>query len=482
MLLLLTYGAKIPKLRSAENKSVMDYATDEMKEKIREHVLLLRSGKIPIPQLPKPRPRASLPVPLAKPINLLQQNLPIAGSSANAAQGGQVKIPSAIQPPYMYQQMAMAQDGSMKSNMMRQLQSAQFVPQTQGTLPAFSNGLPPGPYPSQSLPRMPYPYYAGHSMPSTTPTGPQPVTRAQGWPSPPAQIPTQPPPLTEQERKRQQARASFASSLDRSTAKSPQLSQAPTAAGSRKDTRDLPSQNASSRPSSSQSEPRSNQRYAKNNNRLLKDFHAPRPSSSSALPNSYPAHQIGSTAESSFSSPPMMQQQANALPMPYPTIPMPVPVPLAPNMAQAAPMMNPLPMPPQMMPMMEMAPHSAVMIDFVGSGDMFSAHPDFQSLPANELVHELWNLVESLREDKAKVDDILARKAETESKALQQVQNAVSPFECPCCYEDMGDLYAMTACGHLRPCDNCVNKSPEFAQTCIVCKKPSSAHLRIYIN
>lgn len=115
-----------------------------------------------------------------------------------------------------------------------------------------------------------------------------------------------------------------------------------------------------------------------------------------------------------------------------------------------------------------------VSISFVGSEDMYGAHPDLRGLPANELAHELWNLSETHKEEIALLKNQLF-----EAQIKQSHHEMPSP-ECPICFEDIDECWAFE-CGHLRPCNACTKANKNWGSECLTCRKPGLAR-RIYIN
>lgn len=491
VLFLLTYGAKIPKLRSAdENKSAMDYATNALKEKIRLHVLNLRKGDIPIPELPKPclHPLHNMPPP---------QTI---ANNTNAGLGARPnKLSPSSTPHIPLQHAPLLANNSTRNNLMQQLhgslpqptQGMQMASQVQGSLPPF---YPPlyGNNSSQSMQRPPISQQMGQMTMSAALSGPNrhvnqipPLVDQDSSLAMQGHVQQQH--VSEKERKMRQSRNSIFASLEQSSSKTPDVLQT----------------------SASHVEPQSrrNDHHGRHRDdswvrggrrgtsRGGKDGKGDRrnvsekpcvPSSSDGYGN---AKFNGSYEESRGYG-----DQAKG--------------PTRQSVGEhGAPMSAPMCMPGFHGPVAAygpvgrmdeshgggsrrslLEPHGSDvrggMIEFEGSRDMYAAHPDFLALPPSALIHELWNLVESLKEDKEKVEGMLAQRTETEKKkaAAQHLQTAPRTFECPLCLDDFDYCYIMAACGHRRPCDACIKEWTLYQRQCFLCNAQSQATIRIYID
>lgn len=106
---------------------------------------------------------------------------------------------------------------------------------------------------------------------------------------------------------------------------------------------------------------------------------------------------------------------------------------------------------------------------------MFRLHPDLKGLPTVELVHELWNLVEALREEKQNTQRQLAEA--TSKKAAVDTNRAV---ECTVCFEEESEPWAFVPCGHFSPCRDCTAANQHWTRHCIICRSDATNRVRIY--
>jgi hypothetical protein len=527
--LLLTYGAQIPKLRCAAGKSVMDYATDEMKLQIRSHVLDLRAGKIEIPKLaPPPTKPHSIPRPnivpssvkhpfesIAAPSNQpnqkdilshLARHPPQQAAPSQQQNGAQLQYQMPIYPmPGMGYPPSGFLSGP-NSQLTLQMQMAQMQHQHQFQLQQQHHHQH---HHHQHQHQHQHQYQHQHQPPPKVqindPSHPLHPRNENG--------PSSHHPRQQQGHKNGQhhnkavddKRHARATQHDRK----PTKQQIPTSSPQSKDhARATLFANLGKIGGASQPGATDSMTLARSQ---ISNEISP-PSSQRPLASSNPMPSIKSFDELIHTSDHgnhHAQQQSGTLP-PFPMmIPPSAYVGLHPNvdMPPGFPMHMPL-VPPQqrlaspqpsssnsqdvplrmefnqpLSPQSHSTSHhspepfsGAQIVTFAGSEEMYGLHPDLESLPPNELAHELWNMIESLKEDHNKVVFGFEGKI-TQARTIQTSK----VNECTVCWENEVRMIAIP-CGHFIPCESCIKASPQWKDTCMVCKSHTRSLQKVFFD
>lgn len=480
--LLLTQGATLPKLRCSLNKSAMDYATNEMKLEIRDHVLQLRHGQIPIeplqalpPGLPAPiRSSSSIPKAIARPIGVSKpvpeprennRSTELRPSSqpprdAHPATAGPSSYqmhtyepPAPIQPQRAVEQLPLHRPmPASRAALLGQLNPEQhYTPAPQETAPFVPQiaepASPANPTRQALLEQLNFPGRA-----SASPSMQKQVARpAQAWKaeqSQPKQANHQSPPAHHVNQHHHSAHHQAHHNNHHNHVPTHHHTNAPHGKEVQKP---APIQ----QPAVAQGQ--------------LPVHHMP--------PNHHPhMHQLPQMPPH-MQAPPMGFHPGMMLPphmgLPPQNYDLP---PLGPHGQHRHPH-APNGASPDLRKSASSGSVNENGISFVGAEDMFRLHPDFRGLPEVELVHELWNLVEALREEKQ-----ISQRQLADANAKRSVVDTNRVIECTICFEEENEPWAFVPCGHFSPCNSCTHAHQQWARECTMCKTPASNRVRIYFS
>lgn len=531
--LLLNYGATLPKLRCSLGKSAMDYATNDMKLKIRDHVLKLRHGQVEIEPLllrssssaPLQQSQSAIPMPISRP-SPLQRPEPASERHSH--------LDSSIASPSHHSSVATSHTHLIPSNLNLtshsetpiQLSPSSTPTRTTPTNPPSQAGQRSNSSKRAALFGVLYPgeSFASETIPVTQGPGPsnsnndfrtggkKPRRQFMDFFENPGSAPNQALETSSAIQAHQGTQEQQSSRGNTSSQTAPQAPQSISLGIQNQQNHDKTS-NTSHGKQAGTHHPANHSHSQLPPNNSHRHNHASIAHQTEDELHFTPIQQGRGNTSSPHHHPPTSHLPAQQLPNRH----MP-PIPIMPNIPsmgnyppvrmlpphQHAPMGHyPSPMylpshhqaPPQSAqkqhvyppheserPSAARAPSAGLSseaenISFAGSEDMYYAHPDLRGLPANELAHELWNLVESLKEDRQTIQKLLH-----EAQHKPKVATDAVILTCIICFEDMDRCSAFIPCGHLRACDNCVKSNAAWGKTCVTCKNSAESELRLYLN